>query len=143
VGFRGGMQKAGQLGIHVPLISQLRTLGRNPPLARSITTESRPIRNLCRCYCTAKRGVSGRLPQQREQAATITASARPSSAITTARVSVVGVSQPILYSVFDFASLVFSLFPNRLAVVTVKFIRVECQKGANQNCKNYYDCRPH
>jgi hypothetical protein len=27
--------------------------------------------------------------------------------------------------------------------VTVKFIRVEYQKGANQNCKNYYDCRPH
>jgi hypothetical protein len=56
---------------------------------------------------------------------------------------VVKVSQPILYSVFDFASLVFSLLPNRLAVATVKFIRVESQKGANQDRKNYYDCRSH
>jgi hypothetical protein len=37
----------------------------------------------------------------------------------------------------------FSLFPSGLTVVAVILIRVERQKGANQDCKNYYNCRPH
>jgi hypothetical protein len=55
----------------------------------------------------------------------------------------VGMSQPFLYRVFDFASLVLGLLPSSLAVVTVILIGVESQKGANHDCKNYYDCGSH
>jgi len=54
-----------------------------------------------------------------------------------------GVSEQILCGTFDFASLVFSLLPNGLAIVAIIFVCVERQKGANQHCKNYYDCWPH
>jgi hypothetical protein len=53
------------------------------------------------------------------------------------------VAQPILDRVFDFSSLVFGFLPSDLTVVAVILIRVECQKGGNRDCENYYDCRPH
>src|SRR5689334_7781252 len=37
----------------------------------------------------------------------------------------------------------FGLLPSSRAIVAVILIRVECQKGGNQDCKNYYNCRPH
>lgn len=55
----------------------------------------------------------------------------------------VGVSQPIVYSVFDFANLMFGLLPSSRAVVAVILICVEYQKGGNQDGKNYYNCRSH
>ena len=57
--------------------------------------------------------------------------------------SMVGVSEHTLCGTFDFASLVFSLLPNGLAIVAIIFVCVERQKGANQRGTNYYDCWPH
>jgi hypothetical protein len=55
----------------------------------------------------------------------------------------VRVCQPILYCMFDFVGLVFSLLPNGRPVVSIIFVCVECQKGGDQHCKDYYDCGPH
>jgi hypothetical protein len=55
----------------------------------------------------------------------------------------VGVPQPFLYGLLDLASLVLGLLPSSRAVVAVILIGIESQEGANQDRKNYYDCRSH
>jgi hypothetical protein len=55
----------------------------------------------------------------------------------------VGVSQPFLYRLLDFVSVMLGLLPSSLAVVAVILVGVESQKGTDQDRKNYYDCRSH
>jgi hypothetical protein len=59
------------------------------------------------------------------------------------RLSMVLVSQQVIYLVLDLIGQVFGAFQSGRTVATVILIGIESPKGGNQDCQDYDDCRPH
>jgi hypothetical protein len=59
------------------------------------------------------------------------------------RLSMVLVSQQVIYLVLDLIGQVFGAFQSGRTVATVILIGIESPKGGNQDCQDYEDCRSH